>query len=273
MMWRVLASLDFITVMEAHFGVVAPVPALGVSTGPHFAVGFWAWKFDIRCLLGPIPINTPPCLGHDAGILRPHILIDPSPMPPPPAPPATPLNSAITSGIATACSALKPTFSASRDLRNGGGALPVSTEVLPFGLGIICSGDVPCGFAGPHRGIPMVPTQLTDWTGLTLGDILGGLVNMAVQTLIQVVIERVGAAIGTGAGMVATKLGSKLVTDYVVGTVFTLLGPAILAYGPAAGLNVPGGENIGQAVQGWVDGVDPGNPLQSHAPTINVWGD
>lgn len=245
MMWRVLASLDFITVMEVHFGVAPFVPAIGVSTGTHFAVGAYAWKFDFQCLLGPIPINVPPTLGHDAGVLRPHILIDPSPVPPPPLPPATPINSAITSLSATLCSALKPTFSASRDLRAG---KPVSTEVLPFGAGIILSGNVPCGIGGPHTGIPMIPTQLTDWTGLTFGDIIGGLVNMYLETLSQAALEVISGAL-------PGKLGNALCI--------------VVAYGPAVGLSFwPSGDAVGSSVQSAVDNAinnSSGAPASSGA--------
>jgi len=243
MMWRVLAAMDFITVAEIHFGVAPGIPALGVSTGPHFAVGAYAWKFDNRCFLGPIPINKPPTLSHDAGVLRPHILIDPSPVPPPPAPPATPVNSAITSAKATLCSALKPTFSASRDLRDG---RPVSTETLPFGAGLILSGNVPCGIGGPHAGIPMVPTQLTDWSGLTFGDMIGGLVNMYVETLSQAALEVVGHVLPGNWGDALTIL---------------------VAYGPAVGISFwPSGDGVGSAVQSAVDsalGQSSGSPSAS----------
>ncbi|PIE89589.1 MAG: hypothetical protein CR997_10260 [Acidobacteria bacterium] len=184
MMWRVLAALDFVTIAECHFGVL--VPAFGISTGTHCALGCGTWKFDKKCFLGPISINTPPTLTHDAGMGRPHVLIDLSPVPPPPAPPATPANSALTSALATACSAMKPTFSSSRDLRNG---KPVSTEVLPFCSGLVLSGNVPCGLGGPHSGIPMIPTQQQDWSGLTFGDIVGGFVNMQAETLSQAALE------------------------------------------------------------------------------------
>lgn len=249
MMWRVLAAMDFITVMEAHFGVIPPVPAVGLSTGPHFAIGVWAWKFDKQCMLGPIPINTPPCLGHDAGILRPHVLIDLSPLPPPPAPPAVPLNSAVTSAGATLCSALKPTFSSSRDLRNGGpGALPVSTEALPFLGGLILSGNVPCGIGGPHMGIPMVPTQLQDWSGLTLGDVIGGLVNMAAETFFQAALDTVGALLPFGDAIL--KFGGKALGDFLLSNGLGI----IVGYGSATGLPTwPSGDMISRPVQQAVD--------------------
>ncbi len=221
-MWRVLAAMDFITVVEAHMGVT--LPAAGISTGFHFAVGAFAWKFDRQCWLGPIPTNSPPCLGHDAGVLRPHVMIDPTP--PPPA------SSAITSLQCTANSALKPTFSASRDLRNGGGALPVSAEALPYGAGIVFSGNVPCGFGGPHVGIPMIPTQMLDWTGLTLGDIIGGLVNMQLETLSQACLDLVSSVPGLEAL------------------------PYIVAWGPALGISVwPSGHAAVAPVQQAIDGL------------------
>lgn len=221
-MWRVLAAMDFITVVEAHMGVT--LPAAGISTGFHFAVGAFAWKFDRQCWLGPIPTNSPPCLGHDAGVLRPHVMVDPTP--PPQA------SSVITSLQCTVNSALKPTFSASRDLRNGGGALPVSAEALPFGAGIAFSGNVPCGFGGPHVGIPMIPTQLQDWTGLTLGDIVGGLVNMQLESLSQACLDLVSSVPG---------LESL---------------PYIVAWGPALGISVwPSGDAAVAPVQRAIDGM------------------
>lgn len=198
MMWRVLAVLDFVTIAEIHFGMLPWVPAFGVSMGTHVALGAFAWKIDMKCLLGPIPINAPPTLSHDAGVMRPHVMIDLSPLPPPPLPPATPANSAITSAMATLFSVMKPTFSSSRDLRAGnpaGPGLPVSTEALPFGAGIVLSGNVPCGIGGPHMGIPMIPTQLTDWSGLTFGDMVGGVANMFLETLSQAALEVICVAL------------------------------------------------------------------------------
>lgn len=271
MMWRVLAAYDFVTITEIHFGVLFPTPSFGVSTGPHMALGAWAWKFDRRCLLGPIPLNSPPCLGHDAGVGRPHILVDPSLIPPPPAPPAVPANSAITSALATACSAMKPTFSSSRDLRNGGpGPLPVSTETLPFGAGIVLSGNVPCGIGPPHMGIPMVPTQLQDWSGLTLGDLIGGFVNMQVERFWQGVLETVGGFI-PGGEVVAkafTSVLAKTIAEAVVGSVLSL----VVGYGPAAGVNFwPTGENVGRSVRNMIDGVDTEAVAKGEAPAPDSW--
>lgn len=254
MMWRVLAALDFITVQEVHFGVLPPVPAVGVSTGIHSALGFWAFKYDQQCFLGPIPINMPPCLGHDASIGRPHILIDPSPVPPPPAPPATPLNSIASSASATMCSAMKPTFSASKDLRNGGGQgpLPVSTEALPFGAGIVFSGNVVCGLGPPHMGIPMIPTQFMDWSGLTLGDIIGGFVNMRVEMFWQGVLECFAIVPGLKWGAKGTAKVAKVAVDAVAKNL-----SKIVAWGPAIGINFwPSGENTGRAVRNLIDGCN-----------------
>lgn len=235
MMWRVLAAMDFVTTPELHWGVSAP--AVGVSLGFHFAIGAWSWKFDRRCLLGPIPTNSPPVLGHDAGILRPHILVDPSPIPPPPA------CSAISSALATACSALKPTFSSSRDLRNGGGALPVSTEMVPY-VGIFLSGNVPCGFAGPHYGIPLIPTQLTDWSGLTVGDIVGGMAYMMTEWAFQAAIE---ATAIFGGRFNKLAIGGSVLFKTIIGEMINNTVAFTFAYG------IPGFN----AIFGTEAGVDP----------------
>ena len=244
MMWRVLAAMDFVTTPELHWGVSAP--AVGVSLGFHFAVGVWSWKFDRQCLLGPIPTNSPPVLGHDAGILRPHILVDPTPLPPPPA------CSAISSALATACSALKPCFAASRDLRNGGGSLPVCTEMIPY-VGIFLSGNVPCGFAGPHRGIPLIPTQLQDWSGLTIGDMVAGMANMMVEWLFQAALE--GTAAGLGkinplGGTLAKTIGGE-----VLNNTFAFIFAYVVPFNTPDGMGNLGHDYITQPIQTAVDGM------------------
>lgn len=257
MMWRVLAAMDFVTTPELHWGVTAP--AVGVSLGFHFAVGVWGWKFDRQCLLGPIPANTPPVLGHDAGILRPHILIDPSPIPPPPA------CSAISSALATVCSALKPCFSASRDIRNGGGPLPVCTEMLPYGAGIILSGNVPCGFAGPHRGIPLIPTQLQDWSGLTMGDIVGGMANMMAEWLFQAALE--STAIGLGK---INKLGGtlgKTVGGEILNNTFAFMFAYVVPFNTPDSMNNLGYNHITRPIQEAVDGMMADQGMDPAAPS------
>ena len=267
MMWRVLTMLDFVTTLEVHFGIA--VPSAGVSMGTHAAMGvlFGTWKYSPQCLLGPIPVNAPPVLGHDAGILRPHILIDPTPVPP--APPPPPLAaSAITSALATACSALKPCMSSSRDLRDCGGPLPVCTEVIPY-VGITMSGNVPCGFSGPHMGPPLVPTQLQDWSGLTVGDLVGGFANMAAEWAFQAAIE--STAIGLGklnklGGTLAKTIGAEILNN-TVAFIFAYVVPNVT---PSDAPNI--GLGITQFFQQGVDGALQDQGINPDLGAISPFG-
>jgi hypothetical protein len=178
-MYRVLSDQDLCFTVECHLG--GKPPAIGYSAGPL------RWnpayqKYAERVLMGMLRVK-PLGIGHDAGMLRPHQLVA---IPPPLSPSA--------SLEATAKSSLKPHFSAHLAQAGcGGSCLPMTVESLPSGFGLFfaTSCGSPLKLPAPLQ-VPVIPFQFSVWTGLTAGDIFGGLTNMYVDVAFSGVLGYLG---------------------------------------------------------------------------------
>lgn len=222
-MHRVLSDLDVCFAEETH--VIASPPATGVSAGKL------RWDPDSAKVAETVEMGSmrvkPLGMGHDAGIMRTHILV------------AIPPTASVKASLeATAKSSLKPQFSAHLSQAGcGGSSLPMTAEPLPAGIGVLVGtvcGSPKCP-APLH--VPLVPLQSCVWTGMTAGDIVGGIVNMWTDITFGTVLS----VLGDGTSSVILK------------TILKAL-PIRSILGKKLGINLDTGfSNPGSEVQKFVD--------------------
>ena len=244
-MHRVLATYDVCISVEVH--VLEPLPvlnALGVSASTLQWLDMYSEKAP-KVLMGSLGVN-PLGMGHDTGITRPHILLTITPF--------NPVTSFAASCKATFTSSCKPQFCAHKTqagcgLPNGGSAKAVTAEPIPavgFLIGTVCGGPVNTPASLP---VPLIPTQLSVYTGMTTGDIVGGIVNIGVDMLVSGLIGLAGKGLSRG----------NAVAELVIGMVI----PWIAAIGKANNINLDVGvDNPGSIVQEAMDGdgIGSGQP-------------
>lgn len=241
-MHRVLGSLDVCITPEIH--MTDTPPSAGASAGTLKWLPPWAKSAD-TVEMGSLAVH-PLGIGHDTGITRPHVMIAV-----PPAPPAC----VAASAQATALSSCKPQFSAHLSQAGcGGECLPVTAEPIPYGIGMLV-GTVcgsPMNTPAPLQ-VPLIPTQWSVWTGMTAGDIVGGIVNVGVDVAVS-------AALGAlGNGLESETL--KYIIDKV---------PILAAVGKVLGINLDTGiDNPGTIVQ---KGIDRDGVSSSASPGVRVGG-
>lgn len=241
-MHRVLASLDVCISAEVH--MTDKPPSLGASEGTLKWMPPWSKSAD-TVEMGFLAVH-PLGIGHDTGILRPHVMIA---IPPPP-----PL-CLLASAKATALSSCKPQFSAHLSQAGcGTDCLPITAEPIPEGVGMligtVCGTPVNIPAAAP---IPLIPTQWSVWTGMTAGDIVGGMVNVGVDMALSFGLS---------------KLGDRTKSEKLKALLEKI--PAVAALGKVLGINLDTGfDNPGTAVQRAMDkdGVD-----SSAQPGVRVGG-
>jgi hypothetical protein len=253
-MHRVLASLDFCIAAEVHVSIPPdPMSAVGVSlsTLRWIVPGFS--KHAEKVEMGMLAVH-PLGMGHDTGILRPHILVA--------IPPAWPTSIA-ASLKATATSACKPQFNAHKTQAGVGDApgtesLPVTAEPIPYvGLlmGTVCG--APVNLPAPTM-VPLIPTQISVWTGMTWGDIIAGIINIGVDMLVSFLLDRLTNALGN---MVSSKLAKEAISVAI---------PIIGAVGKVLGINLDVGiDNPGRPFQEAIDKDGVGSDAQ---PGVRVFG-
>lgn len=225
-MHRVLGSLDVCITTEMH--VMDSPPSIGVSEGTLKWMPPWSKSAD-TVEMGSLAVH-PLGIGHDTGIMRPHVMIA--------APPAPPVCAA-ASAKATAMSSCKPQFSAHLSQAGvGSECLPVTAEPIPYGVGILV-GTVcgsPMNIPAPIQ-VPLIPTQWSVWTGMTAGDIVGGIVNVAVDVTLS-------AALGALGNGLKSKILKKLLEAL----------PILSIVGKFTGYNLDTGiDNPGSVVQKAID--------------------
>ncbi len=250
MLHRVIATYDVCISSELHLdGAMPPLSAAGVSASTLQWLDDWSKKAP-KVLMGSVPVS-PLGIGHDTGIGRPHVLIS---IPP------TPQMSAAASLKATATSSCKPMFSAHKTqagcgLPDGKECLPVTAEPTPFVgvlIGTVCGGPLNTPASLPW---PLVPTQYSVFTGMTLGDIIGGIVNIVVDMAVSAAIGALGGALGGG------KVAQQVISVIV---------PVVGAVGKGLKVNLDVSvDNPGQYVQQVVDGDGVGSDAR---PAIRVFG-
>jgi hypothetical protein len=184
-----------------------------------------------------LPEGSPMGLGHDAGPLRVHVLVDSSPE----------QAHVVKSAMATATSGVKPCFSAHKvQVSVSGSMLPVVTDPTPMGVGLLSA--TYCGTPDSPNVIPLVPSHSEVFAGMTLGDMLGGLVNMIVDALWSIVADKIG------------DLAGLIMPDWLFGLGTRYCGLLIDGYGL-------GPSNIGVIAQQWIDGDGIG-----HDASVSVMG-
>lgn len=250
MLHRVLATYDVCISAEIHMdSAIPPLSAVGGSVSTLQWLDAWSKKAP-KVLMGSIQVS-PLGMGHDTGITRPHILVS---IPP------TPWMSVAASAKATLTSSCKPMFNAHKTqagcgLPAGGESLPVTAEPTPFVgvlIGTVCGGPVNTPASLP---VPLIPTQLSVYTGMTWGDIIAGVINIVVDMAVSFGIGALGGALGGGA--VAQQIISVVV-------------PVVGAVGKAAGINLDVSiDNPGRIVQEAVDNDGVGSAAN---PQIRVFG-
>lgn len=250
MLHRVIATYDVCISSEVHLdSSMPPLSAVGGSVSTLQWLDAWSKKAP-KVLMGSIQVS-PLGMGHDTGITRPHILVS--------IPPTLPM-SAAASAKATLTSSCKPMFNAHKTqagcgLPAGGECLPVTAEPTPFvGLliGTVCGGPLNTPASLP---VPLIPTQLSVYTGMTWGDIIAGVVNIVVDMAVSFGIGALGGALG--GGQVAQQIISVIV-------------PVVGAVGKAAGVNLDVSvDNPGRIVQEAIDGDGVGSAAN---PQIRVFG-
>jgi hypothetical protein len=93
----------------------------------------------------------------------------------------------------------------------------------------------------------MIPTQLTDWSGLTFGDMVGGIANMFLETLSQAALE-----------VICVALPGRL-DDILL---------AVLGYGSPFGISIwPSGHQGSQPIQQAIDRALSGSSGGSSSST------
>lgn len=176
-MHRVLSSKDVCFADETH--VLSSPPSVGVSAGTLWWNPAHA-KVAETVEIGAMRVK-PLGMGHDAGITRTHVMVA---IPPAFSPAAT--------FEATMKSSLKPQFSAHLSQAGcGGSCLPVTAEPIPavgILVGTVC-GSPKCP-APLH--VPLLPLQTCVWTGMTAGDIVGGIINVAVDMQFGTLLNLLG---------------------------------------------------------------------------------
>ncbi len=259
-MHRVCATYDVCISAEVHVDTPpTPLSAVGISASTLHWLAPWS-KMAPKVLMGSIQVS-PLGIGHDTGITRPHILVTIAP--------PNPWTSVAASAKATLTSACKPMFSAHKTqagcgLPAGGESLPVTAEPIPVVgilIGTVCGGPVNTPASMP---VPLIPTQYSVFTGMTLGDILGGVVNIVVDMVVSFGLTKLGDAVG---GKVASEIGKQAISVAL---------PALAAVGKVVGYNINAPVNLdtsidnpGTLVQQWVDGDGVGSDAQ---PGIRVVG-
>ncbi|MFN7988499.1 MAG: hypothetical protein U0529_13570 [Thermoanaerobaculia bacterium] len=222
-MHRLLSDKDVCIAQEVHYSDTPK--SMGISISTLWWNASWEKKAS-TVEMGSLSVH-PLGIGHDSGIYRVHTMV---------AIPPVPSDCVLASAMTTGMSSCKPQFSAHLSQAGcGDGCFPMTAEPIPyFGAGL-CSTTV-CGspFNTPAPLVtPILPMQLTVWTGMTAGDIVGGIVNIACDALVSAI---------------QTVLGDKLGTKCPVLNLIPILGKAL-------GINLDTGiENPGTAVQEGVDG-------------------
>ncbi len=250
MLHRVLATYDVCISAEVHLdGAMPPLSAVGGSASTLQWLDAWSKKAP-KVEMGSLAVN-PLGMGHDTGIGRPHVLVS---LPP------TPQMSIAASLKATATSSCKPMFNAHKTqagcgLPDGKECLPLTAEPMPFVgilIGTVCGGPVNTPASQP---VPLIPTQLSVYTGMTWGDIVAGFINVAVDMAVSFGIGALGGALGGG------KVAQQVISVIV---------PVVGAIGKAADINLDVSiDNPGRVVQEAMDGDGVGSDAQ---PQIRVFG-
>lgn len=250
MLHRVLATYDVCISAEIHMdGAMPPLSAVGGSVSTLKWLDLWTKEAPF-VNMGSLSVH-PLGMGHDTGITRPHILVS---IPP------TPWMSVAASLKATATSSCKPMFNAHKTqagcgLPLGKECLPVTAEPTPFVgvlIGTVCGGPVNTPASLP---VPLIPTQLSVFTGMTWGDIVAGVINIVVDMAVSFGIGALGGALGGG------KVAQQIISVIV---------PVVGAVGKAAEINLDVSiDNPGRIVQEAMDGDGIGSDAQ---PQIRVFG-
>ncbi|MFN7988504.1 MAG: hypothetical protein U0529_13595 [Thermoanaerobaculia bacterium] len=250
MLHRVIATYDVCISAEIHMDSAIPaLSAVGGSVSTLQWLDAWSKKAP-KVLMGSIQVS-PLGMGHDTGITRPHILVS---IPP------TPWMSVAASAKATLTSSCKPMFNAHKTqagcgLPAGGECLPVTAEPTPFVgvlIGTVCGGPVNTPASLP---VPLIPTQISVYTGMTWGDIIAGVINIVVDMAVSFGIGALGGALGGG------KVAQQIISVVV---------PVVGAVGKAAGINLDVSiDNPGRIVQEAIDDDGVGSAAN---PQIRVFG-
>lgn len=186
MMHRVLAVFDFTAAPEIH------MPGVGGSAGmlisPAGILGFW--KVAPRIMMGML---TPGPMGqsHDAGPIRVHVLVVPEP---------TGTVSISLSAACTALSSLKPLFTSHTvQAKIDGSYLPICAEIVPYMITAGCLSTMVCGSpCDTPNTLPIIPTQISAWVGMTWGDLVGGIINGLADMAFSAVTSYAGDAMKIG---------------------------------------------------------------------------
>ncbi len=250
-MHRFCMTYDVVFAPEFHLPT-----CLGASVLTWQGLLPWFQKNAPTVTMGSAGNNNPLGITHDTGFLRPHVLVC--------VPDPTFLVSAGFSLLATATSSAKPLFCAHKSQVGVLGlSLPACADPIPYCItyfeGIVCS------FPGLPTGLA-IPTQISVFTGMTAGDIVGGIVNCIAESAYQCLLE----GLGFGVGALATK-GLAKVLPKVAPKVLTAIGE-IIGEGPDAGLGLAasgtsnegsnwssGFENPGRVFQERIDGDGVGS--------------
>jgi len=204
------------------------------------------WKRNPKVLMGSVQTN-PMGQGHDGGPLRVHVLVCTG------ADPATiAVASIAASAIATGTSGVKPRFTAHKvQLKVGDAFLPVCCQSIPYTPGTLSI--MMCGGPDLPNVAPVVPTHLSVYAGLTLGDVAGGIIDCIADMYWSGVMAVIGEVLD----------GGKLAAQ-VIGS---LMGPVFNRAG-AFGVNT-GPSNVGTLAQRAID--DDGVSSDAR-PSITVLG-
>ncbi len=207
MSFRALAVYDGVIEPDMHIPAVGGSASLLIAAGG--ALGFW--KVNPRILIGLLH-TSPVGQGHDAGPLRGHVLVvvpDPGGI------------SAGYSALATALSSCKPHFTAHKvQIKVDGSMLPICCEVIPI-VGLLST--LQCGSPVSTPGvIPIIPSHLSVYVGMTLGDIVGGIVNVVVDMAWSAVTNGVGELLDSSSKLAAKVAGNVLPWAMTGGSVFNL---------------------------------------------------
>lgn len=255
-MHRVLATLDICIALEVHLDT-GPISAAGVSMGTLQWLPPWSKKGNSieMGMLHVAPMGT----GHDTGPTRPHVLVS---IPP------NPWWSVAASVKGTLTSSLKPMFTAHRtQIGNGSPAskLPICAEPIPYCIGLVVANACgsPVNLPDPV-GPPLVPTQLTVFTGMTWGDIVGGICNVLIDMIVSLVLNVVGTVLGELTG---NALGSQ-----VLSALPTLLSTIAKLVSTATGVPFSldtTADNLGSVVQ---QGIDRDGVGSDANPQVRILG-
>jgi hypothetical protein len=238
MMHRVLAVFDFTAAVEIH------APGFGGSAGllisPGGALGFW--KVPPQIMMGML---TPSPMGqsHDAGPLRVHVMVVPEP--------TTALSIAL-SAATTLLSSLKPLFTSHTvQAKVDSSYLPVCAEIIPYMMSLGSYSTMVCGSpCDLPNTMPIIPTQVSVWVGMTWGDLVGGIINGLADMAFSAVTSYAGDALKCGKGawstLSKTQIGSRILGH---GMPWALKTGASSPIGLSTGPN-----NLGALAQQAIDG-------------------